>query len=163
MWIRWSTCAGSGRAGAPELRAFLEQHRRIAVDTMIYIYFLEDVEPYSGRLQALFEAWEQGTHQGSSSILALLEILVRPWQLGRLDVVAEYRQSLMTYPNLHLLPVDADIAGEGARLRARHGCSTPDALHLATALHSGASAFLSNDRRLPAVPGLELVLLDELN
>jgi predicted nucleic acid-binding protein len=46
-----------------------------------------------------------------------------------------------------------------AELRATTGAATPDALQLATALATGCSSFLTNDRRLPSVPGLKVVKL----
>ncbi|WP_404987325.1 type II toxin-antitoxin system VapC family toxin [Candidatus Hadarchaeum sp.] len=59
--------------------------------------------------------------------------------------------------------MDAAIAERAADLRARYGLRTPDALQVATALHAGATAFLTNDARLKAVRELEVVLLDELS
>jgi predicted nucleic acid-binding protein len=46
-----------------------------------------------------------------------------------------------------------------AQLRAATGVATPDALQLAASLAAGCSAFLTNDRRLPTVPGLRIVQL----
>lgn len=47
-----------------------------------------------------------------------------------------------------------------AQLRALHpSVRTPDALQLAAALFAGCSAFVTNDRDLPAVPGLEVLKL----
>ena len=37
----------------------------------------------------------------------------------------------------------------------------PDALQLAAALSSGCKTFVTNDRRLPAVPGLRVVQLSQ--
>ena len=37
-----------------------------------------------------------------------------------------------------------------------------NAVHLATALDAGASAFLTNDARLAAIPGLRVLVLDQV-
>jgi predicted nucleic acid-binding protein len=47
-----------------------------------------------------------------------------------------------------------------AQLRARFQVRTPDALQLASALATGCSAFVTNDRRLPDLPGLRVIALD---
>ena len=56
------------------------------------------------------------------------------------------------------------VAKEGARLRARYGLRTPDALHLATALVHRATAFLTNDQEFRKAQGcgLEILILDEI-
>lgn len=146
-----------------DLRAFLARHRCLAADTMVFIYYLEDHPRYAPLLQPLFQAWEEGRVAGVTSVLTLLEILVKPLREGRPAVARDYRDLLTTYPHLALVPVDAEIAERAADLRARYGLRPPDALQVATALHAGATAFLTNDARLKAVRELEVVLLDELS
>ena len=46
-----------------------------------------------------------------------------------------------------------------AQLRAATGAKTPDALHLVAALGAGCKTFVTNDRRLPTVPGLRVIQL----
>ena len=46
-----------------------------------------------------------------------------------------------------------------AQLRAVTGARTPDALQLVAAIASGCKTFLTNDRRVPRVPGLQVVQL----
>jgi predicted nucleic acid-binding protein len=46
-----------------------------------------------------------------------------------------------------------------AQLRAATGVATPDALQLAASLATRCSAFVTNDRRLRAVPGLKIIQL----
>jgi predicted nucleic acid-binding protein len=48
---------------------------------------------------------------------------------------------------LVLLPVDADVARVAAALRSTYRLKTPDALHLATAIVSGADRFITGNRR----------------
>ena len=42
------------------------------------------------------------------------------------------------FPNLQLLPVGKEVTEIAGDLRAAHEIRTPDALHLATAIHAGA-------------------------
>jgi len=46
-----------------------------------------------------------------------------------------------------------------AQLRAVSGIKTPDALQLVAALAAGCKTFLTNDRRLPKLPGLRILQL----
>lgn len=89
---------------------------------------------------------------------------MRPFELGDERKIRACEAFLGALPGLEIYPVDGKVAKEGARLRARYALRTPDALHLATALVHGATAFLTNDREFRKAQGcgLEILLLDEL-
>ncbi len=55
-----------------------------------------------------------------------------------------------------------DLAIAAAELRAVHSLRTPDALQAATAVASGAKAFLTNDKSLLRLPQIEVCSLDEM-
>ena len=48
-----------------------------------------------------------------------------------------------------------------AQLRAATGLKTPDALQLAAALSAGCAAFVTNDRRIPAIRGMRVLQLGD--
>lgn len=144
------------------LEDLLERHSTLAVDTMVFIYYLEDARPRSDLLEPLFQAWEAGTHRGVTSVLSVMEIMVQPLRVHRADAAQAYRDRIAGFPNLLLVPLDLRVAQEAARLRATHGLSAPDAIQAASALVAGAPVLLANDRRLARVPDLEVVLLDDL-
>jgi len=50
---------------------------------------------------------------------------------------------------------------DAAQLRAAAGVKTPDALQLVAALGSRCSAFVTNDRRIPKIPGMRVLQLAE--
>jgi predicted nucleic acid-binding protein len=150
--------------GAGALEEFLAQHERIEADTMVFIYHLEDHPTYAPLTQPIFEAWEEGRNFGVTSVITLLEILVKPKREGNLEAARDYRELLTTYPNLHILDVDPAMADLASDLRAKYGIRTPDALQIAAALRAGARGFITNDGQLKQVAeaGLEVVLLDDL-
>jgi len=143
--------------------AFLSRHKRIGLDTVLFIYHLEGTEPYSRFTTKLFTALSQGRFSALASSLVLTELLVRPFGLGDERKIRACEVFLKGLPGLEVHPVDERVAKEGARLRARYGLRTPDALHLATAFVHGATAFLTNDQEFRKAQGcgLEILLLDE--
>ena len=52
---------------------------------------------------------------------------------------------LRSFPNLHLLPVDLDVASHAVTLRAIKNLKTPDALIIASGLLAGCQAIVTND------------------
>lgn len=66
-----------------------------------------------------------------------------------------------TFPNLGLREIDQNVALQAAKLRARYGFKTPDALFLATAMEEKAEAFITNDVRLQGVENIEIVLIND--
>jgi len=81
---------------------------------------------------------------------------------GDRDLADSYRHILLHAKHVAMVPVSESIADQAAQLRARHSLRTPDAIHLATAISSGASFFLTNDARLPDVASLKILVLNQL-
>jgi predicted nucleic acid-binding protein len=50
-----------------------------------------------------------------------------------------------------------EIADRAARLRAEYRLATPDAIHIATAIESGATLFVTNDSELPDMPEIQFL------
>jgi predicted nucleic acid-binding protein len=76
-------------------------------------------------------------------------------------VMADRYEALLTRSRgIRLIDATRDQLRAAAQLRAATGVRTPDALQLVAALGSGCTAFVTNDRRLPVVPGLGFVQLE---
>jgi predicted nucleic acid-binding protein len=108
------------------------------------------------------EELEAGKFRGVASELTLLEITVRPLQLGRQDVADDYETLLSHFPNLDLVPVSRAILLQAAGLRAQFRLRTPDAIQLATAVASGATCAVTNDDAWDQIPSIETLLLKNL-
>jgi len=68
----------------------LRPHKRVFIDTDVWIYHFEQ-HPEFGRAAGIaIQSLEDGRFRGVSSELTLLELTVRPLQLGRQDVADEY-------------------------------------------------------------------------
>ena len=136
--------------------------RIVGLDTAPLIYFIEENPTYLKTVDPFFEAMARGDFTVVTSVITLLEVLIHPFRQGNDRLIDLYRGTLLGSENLTTLYISHEIAEEAARLRAAHNIQTPDSLQLATAAHYGASFFLTNDRRLPSLPGLDVLVLDEL-
>ena len=144
-----------GRLTAP-----LGDHARIGLDTLIFIYHLEQHPRYLALTRDLLSGIESGRWTAVASTVALMELTVRPWQLERPDVARAYEDALIHFPNLLLADVTRDVARQAAQLRAAYELRPADALHAATALAHEATAFVTNDRDFARFDRLDVVLLD---
>jgi len=93
--------------------------------------------------------------------MALLELQVGPYAKHDRELVEYYYDSLTNMPNVRWLPLDMVIADRAAQLRAEYRLKTPDAVHLATAIESEATLFVTNDRDMPRIPGIEYLMLGD--
>jgi predicted nucleic acid-binding protein len=138
---------------------------RIYLDTNLFIYAVEAIEPYGQLVRPLFEAADGGEIRLVTSSLALAETLVMPYRKRDDVLIAAYRE-LFTRPPTGLLvaPLDAAVLEQAARLRATvDSLRLPDAIHLATARSQQCDTFLTNDKRLKAATVLPVVVLSDLD
>lgn len=126
----------------------LGKHRRVAIDSDIFIYYLGNDRRYAKQVAPLFERLEHGSLTAVTSAITLSEILVHPLRQRRPTAAADYLALLTDNPNLSFVAVDERIATEAAELRARFRFGTPDAIQLATAKLHDATLFITNDQKL---------------
>lgn len=134
----------------------------VGLDTTPLIYYIEANPAYIAMLDPFFDALDRGEFTVVTSYITLLEVLVHPLKHGNADLAEQYRTILLNSPHVQSLPVSATIAEEAAQLRATHNIRTPDAIQMATARHAGATHFVTNDIKLPDLPGMALLVLDRL-
>ncbi len=139
----------------------LRGKERVFLDTMAVIYFIESHPTYVSLLRPVLEEVDRGVLVGLSSYLTLLEVLVKPLQEERLDLVEQYRTTLTASPNFFLFPIEEAVARRGAEVRAAFNVNTPDAIQLATAELRGAECFITNDHKLKRVTTVEVLILDD--
>lgn len=135
--------------------------RRVHVDSMTLIYFIEEYPRYLSAVEPVFRLVDEGQLVGLSSYVTLLEVLVKPLQEGNTRLAQKYQDLLIGSRNFSLLPVDQQIAETGAKIRAQYEFRTPDAIQLATAVGHRADVFLTNDARIKRFAELEVLVLDE--
>ena len=81
---------------------------------------------------------------------------------GNTALAQQYREILFNSQGLTTIEVFPEIAENAAQLRTNYNLRTPDAIQMAAAIRGGASFFLTNDVRLPSLPALTVLVLDQL-
>jgi predicted nucleic acid-binding protein len=148
--------------GVERLRAFLRRHRRIALDTPVFIYQLGANPRYLADTDHIFSWLEKPGSWAITSTITMTELLVQPYRDGDEKLADEFRGLLSTYPNLDWIAPNLEITELAARIRAFHRLRTPDALQAATAIHAPATGLITNDLAFERVEGLETLILDHL-
>jgi uncharacterized protein len=113
-----------------------------------------------GLTDRIFAWLAQPGHTAATSTITMTELLVQPYRDSAEQRVNEFYALLATYPNLDWTAANLEIADTAARIRATHRLRTPDALLAATAIHAGATAFITNDQVFERVDAFKTVLLD---
>ncbi len=133
----------------------------VGLDTAPLIYFLEENPTYLEITDAFFEAMFRGEFRVITSVVTIPEVLVYPLRQGNITLAQQYRDILFN-SQVTTIEVVLDIAETAAQLRADYNLKTPDAIQMATAINEGASFLLTNDGRLPSLPGLSVLVLNQL-
>jgi predicted nucleic acid-binding protein len=142
--------------------AIARRHRRVLIDTSVWIYHFEQHATFGEAAGRVIEELEAGRFRGIVSELTLLEIIVKPLQLGRQDAADDYETLLSYFPNLDLVSISRTILLDAAALRARHHLRSPDAIQLATAFQSEATLAITNDEAWRNIANIETLLLTDL-
>jgi len=148
--------------GASSAQGLPAQREKIALDTNVFIYFLEDHPRYGTLCASLFDLIERGHNPAVTSTVTLLELLFQPYRDQKEELGQKIFALTSTYPKIEWVPVTMNLADRAAELRARYRLSTPDAIQLATAIGHKATRFYGNDRSLRRVKEIECVIMDDL-
>jgi predicted nucleic acid-binding protein len=148
--------------GLERLRRFLRRHRRIALDTSIFIYELEANARYLALTDHIFSWIERPGSKAVTSTITMTELLVQPYRDSDEQRVDEFYALLSTYPNLDWIAPNLEIADVAARIRAVHRLRTPDALQAATAVQAEATGLITNDPVFERVKDFETLVLDRV-
>jgi predicted nucleic acid-binding protein len=120
---------------------------RIYLDSCIAIYLVEEHQQHAHRLETLLESRPEAGLFVSD--LTAMECLVGPFRSKNKLLEEKYNG---WFEDVTVLALTNSVFVEAARLRALHShLKTPDALHLAVALHYDCDEFWTNDTRLQGI------------
>ena len=149
----------------PRLKNFkqtLKKSKNVSLDSSCFIYHIEKNRKYLELTRIIFkELLPNGNIQASGSTMIITEILIKPYRLGRHQLALAYKTLIKALPNFSLFATDEQIATEAAKIRAKYNLRTPDAIHIATAIESGAKAIIANDRRWHQVKEIKTIILED--
>jgi len=132
------------------------------VDTALFIYLIEEHPRFLAPVRTLFARADEGELEIVTSALTLLEVLVVPMRARDVRLTAQYEAILTRSRGVRVVDLSREQLRVAAQLRAQHGAlRTPDALQLAAAVSTGCTAYITNDRRMPAPDGLRVLQLSE--
>jgi predicted nucleic acid-binding protein len=146
--------------GVEPLRLFLRRHRRIAIDTSIFIHQLEANHRYLALSDSVFAWVERAGHEAVTSTITMTQLLVPSYRDDDERRIDEFYGLLSTYPNLRWVAPDLETADIAARIRATYKLRTPDALQAATAIQANATGFITNDPVIARIEELDTAVLD---
>jgi predicted nucleic acid-binding protein len=127
----------------------------IAIDSNVFIYWLErNPEFYAVSTQLIKQVYS-GDQPASCSAIVLTEIY------NGSDQTIE---AILKLPNLSIIPAVKEVTELAGKLRYKYNLKVIDAIHAASALHSGASSIITNDITFSKkkIPGLTVTLLTQL-
>ena len=119
----------------------------IYTDSNVVIRLIEGDATTRAPLEAKLQQFRGTGRFLLASRLARLECRVKPLRAGDFALLSLY-ESFFSSAELELLELTEAIVEKATELRASLNLKTPDALHLASAILAGATAFLTGDRAL---------------
>jgi len=129
---------------------------RVYPDACVLIYLIEEHPDLHPRIDAAARAVPDLAFVLSE--LLRLECRVRPMRQGNQELLERFDR-FFANPSHVYAPASRPVFNLATELRAQHGLRTPDALHLATAIHAGCDEFWTNDRRLEKAADSRIAIL----
>jgi predicted nucleic acid-binding protein len=121
---------------------------RIYVDACCIIYLIEAAHPFHSLLVTkLLEYRSDPDSCIITSQLSRLECRARPVKDNDVAGLAAY-DAFFAADKLTVGEISAPVIDRATELRARYGFSSPDAIHLASAMEEAADIFLTGDAAL---------------
>jgi predicted nucleic acid-binding protein len=146
---------------ALKLRRAVEKHKIIGLDTAPFIYYIEDVAPYTDLLDPVFTLLENDTVRAVTSTVTFAEILTKPFANKNFSLAEEIKFTLKSFSSLCVSPIDEKLAEAAALIRARYMIRLPDALQLAAAIQKEATLFLTNDKKVKKLDAIQVLVLSD--
>lgn len=133
----------------------------VYLDSNVLILGLEAPDGQGSVARSLLRECVSGERIGVVGDAVIAEVMVGVLRTGSSELASEM-SAFLTSGLLTVVGHDRDMFLDAARIRARAGGHLIDALHVATAIAAGCDAVISQDSRMPRIPGMPVVRVDEI-
>lgn len=134
---------------------------RIYLDANVFIDAFENIDTTPNFGRDILDLARNYKVVAVLSELVVAELLVKPLQLGDVELCASYELLLDSTEVFETKPVDRNVLVEAAKVRAKQTrIKMPDAIHIATAQLNNCAAFVTADKRLTFLSDMIFVPLD---
>jgi predicted nucleic acid-binding protein len=134
----------------------------VYLDANVFIYFLERHAEFIDAVTPVFEAAYAGRLVAVTGQVGVAEVMVGPYRTRDAEIIRGTTEFFETRNLFEIRAHGTRDFDDAARLRADIGLPLVDALHLATARRAQCEYFLTNDSRMPDIPGLTVIQVDSL-
>lgn len=124
------------------------------LDTNVLIALIEAPSPLTNGHAEIVAKIDRGEMTAVASELALAECLVKPLADANAKAVEAYNLLFSESGSLNARAVSRTVLTSAAALRAATRLKLPDAIHLATAIEAGCSAFITADGDFKGIGGI---------
>ncbi|OGQ44657.1 MAG: hypothetical protein A3H42_05985 [Deltaproteobacteria bacterium RIFCSPLOWO2_02_FULL_46_8] len=132
----------------------------VGIDTAVFVYLIQKHPLYGKAAEGVLRSVQEGRYRAVFSVIGMIEILTGAKQDRNRVLAGRYREFFRQFPNLDVIGITGEAIVEIASdLRARYRLTTPDAIHIATAIDAGANTFITNDRALKKVKEIKIQML----
>ncbi|MCX5895968.1 MAG: PIN domain-containing protein [Proteobacteria bacterium] len=140
----------------------LDKINTIFVDTAPIIYFIEAHPQFGPLVKEVVNAVQSGKLRAFSSVLTLAEVLPKPIAAGDEKLAKTFAEFLKHGRNFSLVEISSNLAESAGKLRGQYSfLRTIDAVQFAVAIDLGVDAFLTNDKKLKRVKGIDVIVLND--
>jgi uncharacterized protein len=118
------------------------------LDANATIYFVEKIAPYyQGIRQRMTDTQGKPKVRCVVTELLLMEVRIKPLREKDQNALNDFETFFDAFAS-QTIALDKAVFELATDLRVRHGVKTPDALHLAAAIHAGCDQFWTHDAKL---------------
>lgn len=143
-----------------DFKQILSDYRKVAIDSMCFIYQFESNKTYGEIVRQLFLRLQNQKLTAVTSAITLAEILsFKKLQEDRI-LFEDTKTRLRQTPGLLIIPVDEAISEVSSIIKYKYSVVLPDAIQIATAVVSGQDALITNDRGLQKIREIKVLILD---
>ncbi len=136
---------------------FIEDNALVTVDTAPIIYLLEDNPQFAKEFVPLFQQIESGRIMAVISPVTIAEVVAGPLSSGNEILANRYFKALTSGPYWTVQNLTAELSFLAARIRIRYQLKLPDAIQVATAVHTSSSALITHDRDFRGVDEIKIL------